>query len=281
MKYWNLPPPPDLCAHVRSFWVLQSNGLDAPLSLPLLPDGCPELIVGGATSAEIALADGRFRPLPSALVMGPSTQPCVVRLSGRVEWLGVRFQPGAARAFFGIPLDSIKERVVALSQVIGDVATRFLAEFQDAATLRARLERIENLLIRRIRTRERHSLSSLVSHMIAHRGQISAKELGHQTGFQERRLRRWFRAHVGIAPQTLCRIFRFRAALENLRQDTSLPWAQIALECGYCDQAHMSRDFRRFTDLPPRRLLDWTEPILRSRTVMTGPLVSESSKTTL
>jgi AraC-like DNA-binding protein len=28
-------------------------------------------------------------------------------------------------------------------------------------------------------------------------------------------------------------------------------WAEVAIECGYCDQAHMAHEFREFSGISP------------------------------
>jgi AraC-like DNA-binding protein len=51
---------------------------------------------------------------------------------------------------------------------------------------------------------------------------------------------------AGVAPKQLARIARFRRVTERLANDER-PSAALALDCGYCDQAHMAREFRAFT----------------------------------
>jgi AraC-like DNA-binding protein len=69
----------------------------------------------------------------------------------------------------------------------------------------------------------------------------------------ERQLRRRFHAAVGYGPKTLGRILRFRRAVREIeRGRTDL--AALALDAGYADQAHLSRETTRLAGLPPARL---------------------------
>ena len=62
-----------------------------------------------------------------------------------------------------------------------------------------------------------------------------------------------------MAPKLLARILRFQRAVGLMEQP--LGWAEIALACGYYDQAHLIRDFKQFAGSSPsefarRRLPD-------------------------
>ena len=62
-----------------------------------------------------------------------------------------------------------------------------------------------------------------------------------------------------MSPKLLGRILRFHHAVGMM--GTGPGWAEIALTCGYYDQAHLIRDFNQFTGSSPsdfarRRLPD-------------------------
>lgn len=60
-----------------------------------------------------------------------------------------------------------------------------------------------------------------------------------------------FRDQVGVPPKTLARIFRFERACARIRRAGNEGWGEIALACGYYDQAHFNRDFREFAATTP------------------------------
>jgi transcriptional regulator GlxA family with amidase domain len=55
---------------------------------------------------------------------------------------------------------------------------------------------------------------------------------------------------MGLTPGKLGRVLRFRRALRmvELGRDSLI---DIAIACGYYDQAHLDRDFRTFAGGPP------------------------------
>ena len=64
-----------------------------------------------------------------------------------------------------------------------------------------------------------------------------------------------FREQLGVPPKTMARILRFQKAVRLLGTSTQLRWAEIALRCGYYDQAHFNRDFRDFAGASPGEFL--------------------------
>jgi AraC-like DNA-binding protein len=60
-----------------------------------------------------------------------------------------------------------------------------------------------------------------------------------------------FREEVGIQPKAWWRIQRFQAAIKDLYRGADLPWAELALQCGYYDQSHFINEFRAFSGINP------------------------------
>src|SRR5208283_6042038 len=79
----------------------------------------------------------------------------------------------------------------------------------------------------------------------------SVAECSRSIGISERRLSQVFREHVGLSPKLWCRIRRFQSAAEALHRGVEIPWAELALACGYYDQPHFANDFRAFSGIDP------------------------------
>ncbi|AIE84381.1 transcriptional regulator, AraC family [Fimbriimonas ginsengisoli Gsoil 348] len=72
---------------------------------------------------------------------------------------------------------------------------------------------------------------------------VTLSELGKRVGLSTFAMLRTFQAEVGISPAEYLAGLRIGKAKELLR--AGLPIGQAAAECGFCDQTHLNRHFRR------------------------------------
>ncbi|WP_439578253.1 helix-turn-helix domain-containing protein, partial [Elioraea sp.] len=63
------------------------------------------------------------------------------------------------------------------------------------------------------------------------------------------------RHEFGLPPRTLGRLIRFERAMARLERGEVTSLADLAAASGYADQAHLSREVRRFAGDSPRALL--------------------------
>jgi AraC-like DNA-binding protein len=87
-------------------------------------------------------------------------------------------------------------------------------------------------------------------------------------GLSERRFIQIFRDQVGLTPKRFQRLRRFYSALDLIASVQSVDWPDIALACGYYDQAHFIHEFREFSGLSPTEYLPLRLP--GKRHVATG-----------
>jgi transcriptional regulator GlxA family with amidase domain len=76
----------------------------------------------------------------------------------------------------------------------------------------------------------------------------------------ERHLRRRFHEAVGYGPKTLQRIMRMRRFLDMVEAMPDPDVGRAAVEAGYADQPHLTRESTALTGLPPVALLASRHP---------------------
>ena len=243
MYYEEIPPHPLLRRHVACLWRSGSPGGLPGATHRVLPDNC----------IDILWQDGG-RP---AFAVGMMTQAIHVPLAAPLRTVAVRFRPGAAGMFLGVPLHVLTDLDVAVTEfsALGDV--RRLADqlWQPGRDDAGRLRLIEQHLLARLPSIE--PADALVGTALAaldrSGGALRIETLVAQLGVSRQHLAAQFRTHVGLPPKLYARIQRFRRATETLRQPApaGVDWAQLALACGYFDQSHLIRDFREFADSTP------------------------------
>ncbi len=199
----------------------------------VLPDGCMDLL----------WYDGRL------LVAGPDTRAHVTE-GAQGPWAGVRLYPGTAPALLGVPADALRDRRVDLTDLWPVTRVRRLAArvhaapdpvtgLEEAALSRAAETEPPDPLLRRI-----------VAALDAGRPVAATADA---LGIGARALHRRSLAAFGYGPKTLARVLRLQRALALARQGT--PLAETAARTGFADQAHLARDVRDLTGLPPGELL--------------------------
>jgi AraC-like DNA-binding protein len=83
----------------------------------------------------------------------------------------------------------------------------------------------------------------------------SVPALAGRLGLSERQLRRRMVAAVGYGPKTLQGVLRFQRVRAATRHGPDVDWAALAAGAGYADQAHLTREVRRWSGRPPTLLV--------------------------
>jgi AraC-like DNA-binding protein len=83
------------------------------------------------------------------------------------------------------------------------------------------------------------------------RGQVRVNDLAAEIGVSCRHLTRQFERAVGLSPKEFGRISRFLHALQLLTAGSRRSLTDVALDCGFFDQAHFNHEFRDLAGMSP------------------------------
>jgi len=64
-----------------------------------------------------------------------------------------------------------------------------------------------------------------------------------------------FKKFIGLTPKTFHRILRFSEVLEQINARKLISWSQVSYACGFSDQAHFIREFRKFSGFNPSEFI--------------------------
>lgn len=184
-----------------------------------------------------------------AVVGGVRTGPYVRDISDPVRSLGALLRPGAC-GLFGVSAGALAERHAALEDLWGPAAAALRARLSEARPLDRQLALFESALAARLpRVRALHPA---VAHALDrfHRA-ADVAEVVRQTGYSHRHFLSLFRDAVGLTAKRYCGVRRFRRALARLAAEPELALSAAAVDAGYSDQAHLTREFRRFAGVTP------------------------------
>lgn len=221
--------------------------------------GYREVIPAGQQRSERVLPDGavhlvfHFGEPGFAVAAGAGTAPALLTFSGRVEGLSVALRPGAVAALLGVPAGEISQTAVALDALWGSEGRSLVERMGEAADDVAR----NALLQRALRERLRVAASGATHAFAAARwiaragGRCAVREVADALGIGERRLQQLFHAEVGLSPRSFSRVARLHACLRALRRASPPRWADLAVDVGFYDQAHLAKEFQALCGLSP------------------------------
>jgi AraC-like DNA-binding protein len=260
MDYREHRLPRSLDPFVECVWFLNAspdgNNGGEPATQRILPDGCAELIFHFHQRFHAVSAVG-FEPQPAGFLVGLLTSPLVVAPAADVDTMAVRFRPGGAYPFFGVPMSALTDRAVSLDDLWGRRAASRLWEALAARDGAARLATVVRELERRVaRTEADAATSAAVAALVATAGRARIEAIAGRSGTTTRQLQRRFAERVGVSPKVLARILRFQRTLlhRSAGEPSRTDWVHVAVECGYADQSHLIHDYAEFAGGTPASL---------------------------
>jgi AraC-like DNA-binding protein len=208
----------------------------------------------------VKLIDSAHRP--PAFVMGAHGSYSVLEGDCAPSYLEVWLAPLGAYTLLGLPMDQLSGQTVDLFDVLGPAGRRLAEQLREAPTWDQRFTMFDEFLLRRLEGGPRPSpeVAWAWQRLVATGGAVPINRIAREVGWSHRHLIARFSQQVGLRPKTAARLVRFDRVWRRLDDPTPPDWAQLARDAGYADQAHLIRDFRRFTGTTPTEFLDRTRP---------------------
>jgi AraC-like DNA-binding protein len=250
----HLPAIP-LRNYIESYWIcVAETGVNRHIDYHIMVDGKPDLLFnfGYAYPRQSLNNRNPVQTLTYAHLDAQRTYPLVAQQAVNRDLVGVRFRPGGLTAFLHIDAYELLNQQFRLRDLFGTEIEVLEARLYDlSGQPLSQVEMLDHFFHRRLNDIHRHDLvQMLVNFIIQHGGRLTIDTLCHEFAYSERNLRRLFRQHVGLSPKQFARIQRIQQATHLITlSDRSL--SEIALQCGFYDQAHFHHDFVAFTGYTP------------------------------
>ena len=191
--------------------------------------------------------------LPRVCIVGPITQPRILRVGRSVRAVGAGFLPTLAPSVFSVPASELVDQIVPLEDLWPrDEVERLFASLSNLALGRC-VSTLKDVLMARVAlTVVPEAMSQATSVLIARRGgRVSVEDMAASHGLSRLQFSRRFCTAAGLPPKLFARITRFNSLLYTLLSTDVSRWASLPAALGYYDQAHMINEFRAFTGTPP------------------------------
>jgi AraC-like DNA-binding protein len=213
------------------------------------------LIVNLGSPLEIADASGVTHRIAAGqgFAGGLAQSTSLSRSTGEMEGIHVHMAPAGLARSLGVPLAALTDRCFTLADLLGADADRLGERLLDVRPGEARWRVLDGFLAGRLggaraEDRELDHARALLAR--GWRVEVVARELS----WSRKRLAQRFRDAVGMHPRAFAGLARFERFTAALQAHPSKPLAQAALDAGYADQAHLTREVARYAELTPAQL---------------------------
>jgi len=239
-------------------WSLESDGpITGAGRERILPDSCVELVFHFHDPYRSHFPDGETALQPRSFVVGQMKRFLEIEPAGRAGFIAVRFYARGAYLFFRRPLREVAAGLVDLEDVWRDRAREWTERIAVAKSMERRVRFIERALLALLSQngRTEPAVDRALEIIEVTRGQCRVNELAAEIGVSCRHLTRQFERAVGLSPKEFGRVSRFLQALQVMTAGKALSLTDVALDCGFFDQAHFSHEFRELAGMSPGELL--------------------------
>lgn len=241
-------PSGELASYVQGIWSVSVADECAEVQRWLQADACSGVVFNLGCAIDL---DGRCYSEPILLL--PTSQVAhSLTLPPGAQLAGIRFQPGVCTAVFGaqtaqpVASENLSHNLQTLASSLrhaGDPGT--CPHRARINAMRAWLDKGINFtqlvpaaLLEASQTLQHHQTSG-----------ITTAEHSQSPRQMERLFQRW----LGISPKRFQRVLRVQKSVDDLKQNPALPLVDLALQQGFADQAHMTREFKQIARITPRR----------------------------
>ncbi|MBJ6759454.1 AraC family transcriptional regulator [Myxococcaceae bacterium JPH2] len=219
--------------------------LPAPQVVVIFEFGPPLRVSSSGSEACVQHHAGGF-------IAGVDDSFTVTEHDGRQAGVQVNLTPLGGRLLLGVPMRELARRVVALPDVLRE--QRGLADrLANAPSWDARLDAVEQALLARLDSARTPCapITWAVQRIEATTGRVRVGALTEALGYSRKHLNTLFQEHVGLSPKLYAELVRFESLTQRLKSGARESWATLAFDLGFADQAHLSREVRRFAGVSP------------------------------
>lgn len=251
MLYLQQVPAAPLNRSISALWYCRAP-VPAFQRERILPSGNIQVIVNLARDfIWDCPEDAEARPLAPSLVVGARTAYEIVDCSDMADLFGIVFRPGAFAAFAREKADRFSNLNVGLDDVWGGFARDLRDRLREIASPPGKLVAAESLLMQRFNQMPgiNPAIFFALKRFSSAESVASVAEIADDLGWSLRRFSQTFREQVGLSPKVWCRLQRFQQAIQALHGGEEMRWAELAIDCGYYDQAHFANEFKAFSGI--------------------------------
>lgn len=183
---------------------------------------------------------------------------------GSTTLLNIHFAPTGIYHIFNISPKEVLEAFGRLEVVLGYEVRELFEQLQQQKETSDLINVLERYLCARLarqKPRYRHpAITPAAELLLQRKGLYPIRQLAYDLNMTIQTLETQFEEQVGIDPKLLCCLLRYNHAVTAKLYNPTRTWAAIAYTCGYYDQAHLTKEIKKFTGLAPKDFMNLIQP---------------------
>jgi AraC-like DNA-binding protein len=246
-------PSVHLSSYIKTYWFLEGRLPVGDLQPErIFPDGCMELIIHYGDAFQ-KLTNDKLEKQDNGFVFGQLEEYIELVPSSVTGVMGVKFFPDGLSHFTHLPVSLIKHQAAELTHIFRNGASELINSIGEAKDNFERAKLMDQFLLGHLlpSNRNENFVQAMLQDISNNNGAATVSQLVKKYHVSERQIERIFAQHVGLSPKNFSRIVRFQQVFKLASAAGSL--TRLALDAGYFDQAHFSREFKSFTGYSPRQ----------------------------
>jgi AraC-like DNA-binding protein len=260
INFQQISPIWQLKSFIDRIWLFESSGPMPSDDMKLVVPNGRLLLLMPFRNGLTGQKNDRYylAPKNSIALVGMSDCPSIVdaEFGGAIGTIGLEISAAGAYRFFHLRLKDIKNQLHLLTDLIGRPAKMIEQRISEAQNTNDKILMLQQFLLSLLAQSEEDALFEYCIRQInISGGSQTVKQLERETGYTSRWLNLKFEERLGISPKNYSSIMRFQRFYRAMLSDPNDFFRQKSFYDHYYDESHFIKEFKRFTDMPPARLI--------------------------
>lgn len=259
MNFQAIELPHELSKHIDSAFYLGSYNPEHEIER-LIPDGTLSLVIELDYKERFIYDNSSFEAVQTcrySWLSGMQNKYISISALPNTELVAIRFKPGGFFPFINSSVYKLYNRVISASEYFPDSIDELRASIIHQENVKDKLNLVQEWLDDNYKSAEsiNTSIYNACLKIVSNPTLNTLHQFKSDIRYSEKQFIHHFKIQVGITPKIFQRIIRFNQILPKLQGKETIEWTQISEECGYFDQSHFIRDFKRFSGFNPSEFL--------------------------
>jgi AraC-like DNA-binding protein len=222
------------------------RGLPSAFLTLIISLGAPIDVVDMPNSRQVPGSFGAF-------VGGLHASPATVSYGTSLSCINIELSPLGSHAVLGVRAGELASLVVGLDDVMGRRGRDLTEQLSCAHNWSERFDILDEVFAHRLADQSElpGQLAGAWRQLVASGGAARIDAVAAEIAWSRRHLAERFRLEFGLTPKVAARVIRFDRARRMLEHPNTVSLAMVAAQCGYHDQAHLSREWLNLAGCPP------------------------------